>query len=90
MAGAGAVRNTPFNRERLSSCPGPHRFERVPGARLRETFRRAVCFGHADVLFVEGDLEGIRVGRHLARREMFSARRRRRRSAPILLPPVLS
>ncbi len=74
MAGAGAVRNTPLNQERLSSCPGPHRFERVPGARLRETFRRAVCFGHADVLFVEGYLEGIRVGRHLARREMSSAR----------------
>ncbi len=64
------MKNTPDNRERLALCPGPHHFVRVPGARVRETFRCQRCFGFADRLFVESFLEGVRAGKAIARGEM--------------------
>ncbi len=58
------------NREKLNGCPWPHRFERVPGSRLRATFRCTECGGYADVRDVELFLQGVRAGRAVERREL--------------------
>ena len=66
------MKNTLDNQERPAACPGPHQFVRVPGARLRETYRCVVCIGLADRLFVEGYVDGLRDGRALERGEFFN------------------
>ena len=58
------------NREKLNDCPWPHRFVRVPGTRVRETYRCAECGGYADVADVELFLQGVRAGRDPKRREL--------------------
>ena len=66
------MKTTLANTERLAACPGPHRFQRVPGARLRETYRCLACFGVVDRLYAEGYLVGLRDGRALERGKFFN------------------
>ncbi len=66
------MRDIPENRERLVACPRPHQFVRVPGARVRETYRCLSCWGLVDRTFVEGYVDGIRDGRAYERGEFFN------------------
>ena len=61
------------NRERRNNCPWPHRFDPVPGTKVRRTFRCAECGGYADVAEVKLYLQGVRAGRAAERRELADA-----------------